>query len=933
MLKTLPPTLSHALDRHTVDALLPNDAQISKKMPTGTVTMAKEILRTVRNTEGTAEPVCLLCHEKYGDSHKLGRLGRHYTYECPFFNAERDWLNEKRTEVLFGCGRAFCYDPNLAVGFSNYKMHPSNALFDTEPLHDNHDCIFLSQSFKTRHHDAKSTWSDRPDHSISATTLRVHWDNVISIAADHKEHLHTSPYWRARASKQQKELTSKGTFLEHTTRLCLCTLQQTKTIKSIQPHPAVVKWFVNVFDLGQQCDTSPFNCYSGLCREQPALTPTILLDTDINLDKTGMAPPQPPSKRYSASSFISVQTSAKAWQKRLEHAHQSCQTQPNLTIVAMIVLDGKSSWDAVKATVRKSAGIVLLHCPQHTLTVVEPNGLRERLDTNAGHTAKVFRQPGHKRAKHKVNKVSHTLSNMHTIAGPSESSNTFDRHANSACPHECIFVVYHNEKKTATDVYTQCAPKMQNLCNALLNTNPSPSKIWNNTHISWKCYVHINMSTMNALTCTKSKAKCLDAFTQAARLNIHDGKYYENRMKLGYTSTSAVGYLVTLGLSATEARQKLALIATSECTFLELIEIKGTKKISEMLISAGIPCTPEFQPTSTTRCSECTREVGKLFARMSTLHTGATHGKSQLCILCATKTTLQNNPVHKKKGKPVPKARPAAARSALILQLMGGPSLVTTRTERTKSPTDTPLETKGAETTVSSLRRINSKDEKQSSSVETTASKSCETTGTHAVGAAWANPKKEVFKIASIRTTRNGDALTYTMKSVNQQRGGAFPEETIPAASLSLKTAPTGSATWTFIRRAKKVTTQLRKKQKRKRASPQVAPSQQSPSTTMKPHSHPPEPPHVTSSKRKNAKTEGKLRRKSKKSRKQAGSKSVNSGAPAAEKPDEMDARLPEKVHAQHEATRRRVQRFLHEHHQLPLEEKGWTESTANPPT
>lgn len=323
---------------------------------------------------------------------------------------------------------------------------------------------------------------------------------------------------------------------------------------------------------------------------------------------------------------------------------ESCRLDQDLTFVCMVTLDGKDRRFACNKVADATGGVLILHCPEKSLNVIEAGGFKENLDpTYRLRRSEDYRQPGHKAERQRQRKSSYELRDDHRIIGPTNGSaaNAL-KHEHSTSEHEIVFYVYNAKNKVGNakeKIYGKTAAHLPELCRQLSNTNPPNLYVGSHNSIMWLCGNEVDLSTEAMLQKDPSVTACFNIFEQARQKGITAGVYHENRIKLGYTSTRAVQYIQDQGSSKPDARQILSTIAAYEATFLEYIENKGLEDIASKFASLGVPCRPDRTMTEHVECTqaECKIRISKTFDAAFDKSGKKKGGGRRQCIVCATR--------------------------------------------------------------------------------------------------------------------------------------------------------------------------------------------------------------------------------------------------------------------------------------------------------
>ena len=634
-MKTSRPAQIDAFSRHVLDVCAFTDSALINRLPKDAAATAKAVLKHCNPSpkgKEQADPCCLLCKQRYGDSANLARQTRHYTYECTSFKDLRKWRENCTTSIVMQTGKAFHSNPSAAIGFYN-------EIENIEPL-------FINDSDCKRDKENRIRIGD-DDHRFSHETLHANWQNAClpRCTRPKPDWIDATPFWRARLQKGkgfdiQAHLAFDGIdrlrFKSDLTAVCCNVVKNKMTIEATQPHPTILAWLVLQFNLVQQCDTTPFNCTTGIFPKQPMLSPTIPLPNEIDVNKIGFRPNVPVQSNLDKSSFISVQTSSKSWRVRLEQAKNSVRDDPDITVVCMLMLDGDDKQAACARECQSTGGTVILHCPASTMTVVEPTGFKENVDPGKRvRTSADFRQPGHKPENKRQRKVSYGSGHHGNLLGPTTGdAANIKRHFHSTCTHEIVFIVFTKADPLA--IFTSATNEIRDLCQRFTDTNPPELTFWKRREIKWVCHVKVALSANILLAGSTTAKSCLAAFIDTDASFCNKDTYHSDEIKLGCTSKHRVRHIQALGTSIPDARLILSAIAKLDMVYLEMLEDAGKRKMWQLLLNAGVPIDDKGHLVHYEECasSECPLKTTLCFEQT---HTNAVN-TGGLCIVCATQT-------------------------------------------------------------------------------------------------------------------------------------------------------------------------------------------------------------------------------------------------------------------------------------------------------
>lgn len=166
---------------------------------------------------------------------------------------------------------------------------------------------------------------------------------------------------------------------------------------------------------------------------------------------------------------------------------------------------------------------------------------------------------------------------------------------------------------------------------------------------------------------TETGQACLNAFRTATSDEVDDGAFFENRIKLGFTSSRSRLYVRGLSTSAAEARRTLARIAALEARFLAEIEAEGERGILQQLQTLGLPLAVDNRDRVVLDCTAagCRESVGKRFTvKLASQGAVGERRISGLCIFCATSTPNPRDAPADRAGKRA-RSRPAKSEEAM----------------------------------------------------------------------------------------------------------------------------------------------------------------------------------------------------------------------------------------------------------------------------
>lgn len=487
------------------------------------------------------------------------------------------------------------------------------------------------------------TLSHRPRHQhlFEITRLQANWQNYCTF------HDHAPDY----VDFVTAIITTSYTILTNP-----------QSIRSTQPHPAILRWLQHTFHLEQQCDTTPLNSCSGLFAQPPRVSRTLRSLPTAAVETCGHRPATPTAQRLPCSSFISVHVTDNDWLDRLKQAAHSCATSTPRDVVCMLSLTGPTSRQQVYSKISATGGTILFHCPQKTLTVINANGFPENIDPHQrlrGHND--FKQADHKAELPNRPKVSYTLDPSGTIIGPKTGgADQFERHNFCSNTTDIVFILYSSNHKTPDEIYAHVKDKLRTLTTALTLTNPAPPNVHANNCIRWQCGMVVELTVANLLQSWKPIATGLAAFRAVTPSHSQSGTFYETRINLGYTSSQSLMYMRTLGMLIADARSALANIAQKEMQFLRMIEDKGLMHIMDMLSRSGVPIDPTGFLVPSTTCPSCRRQTTTMFRHTHGVPTTSQHRHyddtadpaiDHACLLCTTKFKVTPDPIHHKKGR------------------------------------------------------------------------------------------------------------------------------------------------------------------------------------------------------------------------------------------------------------------------------------------
>lgn len=632
MLQQTTPGEQDAFDRHTMDCTMLHDKVICSRLPKTDQVLGRKLLHHLRAAsvkDGESRP-CLLCSKPYSEGKNLHRMARHMAYACSHFRDQRRWLEMATTSILYRSGRCFHADMTKMIGFIATESVKGPQLFGEDAPYDKHDRIIVESKGTTQ------------KHSFDSDTLDCNWNNRCAMPA-------------RLLSRAKSPSSSRECFLENMVRITK-TVLKCKMVKSIQPHPAVLTWLVKQYKLQQQHDCTPMNCTAGLFKSGVHVTATLRQNSAIDsqcVHNIGMYTSLEDGELLLESSFLSIETTSPTWRRRLKQASVSVASNHDLTMVCMVSFNGAEGRAACRVTCRELGGIEILHCPEHTLTIVDKNGFIDNVDRSKKvRTSKDFRQEGHKTPRQRQPAASYIVDDHDQITGPTRGkADSVVRHKLSSSESETVFIVFQHDVD-GSDLYEDAADKLAELCSLLAHTNPTPIDWWQSSNIHWTACHYVELSIANMLQHTTTAQQCLEKYRQATETKVDNGMYFENKIKLGFSSSMSHTFLRNLGATVDDTRETLAKINSLEATFLDEIETKGEKDIVAKLQTLGLPYEPTDERRVTSPCLTCSTEVGRRFDVIARdANSTKTVARRNLCIICAAAIQLPNAETDTRPGK------------------------------------------------------------------------------------------------------------------------------------------------------------------------------------------------------------------------------------------------------------------------------------------
>ena len=129
--------------------------------------------------------------------------------------------------------------------------------------------------------------------------------------------------------------------------------------------------------------------------------------------------------------------------------------------------------------------------------------------------------------------------------------------------------------------------------------------------------------------------RCVRDFREITSETVANGEYFENKIKLGFTSTMSIIFMENLRISTKDARLILSHIASAEIDYLYEVEKQGEKGMVAALRRMGTPINIDGTLAANYKlCDKCKGVVGNYFLDQ-TRH----DKKSKPTIMCSTCST------------------------------------------------------------------------------------------------------------------------------------------------------------------------------------------------------------------------------------------------------------------------------------------------------
>ena len=325
----------NAFDRHTLDGNNFEDKILCTRLPKAVQTSTKKMLQLRRNATTTNGPTCLLCGQPYGDGETQSRLARHAAYDCKYHDQARQWLKMSTASMIYHAGESFHAEKDIAIG-RRVATGDTIELFQSEPQMDSYRRIIIPNM------------TGKSNHTFDVETLETNWNNQMLGAT-------TSNAQTLRATRKK--------YLSTLVTVALNTLKAGPMIKSIQPHPAVLRWFAKKYNLTVQHDCTPFNSTNGVFPSTPHMSRNVATD-ESSPSHIGMRHNVGTKEMLKESCFLSIETCVEKWQDRLRQAGESVAKGHIKTAVCMITLNGTITRRGCIKHCSSTGGVEILHCPQ-----------------------------------------------------------------------------------------------------------------------------------------------------------------------------------------------------------------------------------------------------------------------------------------------------------------------------------------------------------------------------------------------------------------------------------------------------------------------------------------------------------------------------------------------------------------------------------------
>ena len=112
---------------------------------------------------------------------------------------------------------------------------------------------------------------------------------------------------------------------------------------------------------------------------------------------------------------------------------------------------------------------------------------------------------------------------------------------------------------------------------------------------------------------TTAAQRCVRDFREITSETVANGEYFENKIKLGFTSTMSIIFMENLRISTKDARLILSHIASAEIDYLYEVEKQGEKGMVAALRRMGTPINIDGTLAANYKlCDKCKGVVGNL---------------------------------------------------------------------------------------------------------------------------------------------------------------------------------------------------------------------------------------------------------------------------------------------------------------------------------
>jgi hypothetical protein len=541
-------SVSSACDRFLGDQCMLTDTQLPKSFKS---TLRVEVIRVVELLRSNNSNTCLLCNSSTKENGVEITQSQHWQYECEYFNELRTVHDRRVNNLLVSAGRCFHANPSKAVGFACGTV-PDDGCGRGGPSAENLASTDIGEF----------VWQGRA-HTVSMDRVRCLWMNANL----------TSPgvQW--------------GQFREAMLPLMVCSIKAPIADLVPQPHPAVLKWLVDVFKLSCQTGVSMFNCTSGIFSGPPMLAKVGETVVDCgHAPMTGFLLPPPGAQSPIRGGFHTMRNSAEGWQSALSKFALDRRDGDQLgTSVVMLVLDKSQSEQTVTDAVLNAKGVELLRCPPNTLAVVHANGFAEYKDDSVqNRTEDDYRQEGRKLPGPRQPVQSYSLSNNGSIVAPKEGcAKHTPRHGGMSNKFPVVFIYFGLLKRD--QLWQTCASLLPDLALVLANTSPTAESSHPKHCVKWIPKVETDVSIFSLhyrLRAAQPELKCFSNYKHEVYAEWPKGPSAARRLSAGYVPSSASKFVLSLGAnSIKEARTVLVRVATMGMTLCRDMESVGLQQL------------------------------------------------------------------------------------------------------------------------------------------------------------------------------------------------------------------------------------------------------------------------------------------------------------------------------------------------------------------